>query len=145
MSISTLVMPLVSSLALSSLALAASAAAPAAAPAGSPLSSAGTLAGMFGSLILVIGLILLCAWLLKRMGSLQSNGSNLLRVRASLSVGLKERVVLVEAAGETLLLGVSPGGVTCLHRFDAPLPAEASTPNAFAQVLQKQLGLGARA
>jgi flagellar protein FliO/FliZ len=117
----------------------------AAAPAtAAPIASVGTLAGMFGSLLLVIGLILLCAWLLKRMGGLQSGGGGLLKVRASLSVGLKERVVLVEAGGETLLLGVSPGGVNCLHRFDAPLPAEASAHGAFAQVLQKQLGLGGR-
>lgn len=120
-------------------------AAPAAATAPSPVASFGTLAGMFGSLLLVIGLILVCAWLLKRMGSLQSSGGSLLKVRASLSVGLKERVVLVEAAGETLLLGVSPGGVTCLHRFEAPLPAEASQAPGFAQLLHKQLGLGPRA
>lgn len=100
---------------------------------------------MFGSLLLVIGLILLCAWMLKRIGGLQSSGGSLLKIRASLAVGVKERVVLVEAAGETLLLGVSPGGVSCLHRFEAPLPAEASSPNGFASVLQKQLGLGARA
>ena len=125
--------------------LGASAATPAAGlPAGSPVASFGTLAGMFGSLLLVIGLILVCAWLLQRMGSLQAGGSGLLKVRASLGVGLKERVVLVEAAGETLLLGVSPGGVTCLHRFEAPLPAEATQQAGFAQLLHKQLGLGPR-
>lgn len=125
--------------------LGATAATPAVAvPAGAPVASIGTLAGMFGSLLLVIGLILLCAWLLKRMGNLQAGGNGVLKVRASLSVGLKERVVLVEAAGETLLLGVSPGGIHCLHRFDAPLPAEAGQPNGFAALLQKQLGLGAR-
>jgi flagellar protein FliO/FliZ len=109
-----------------------------------PVASISTLAGMAGSLLLVIGLILLCAWLLKRLGGLQAGGGDLLRVRASLGVGLKERVVLVEAAGETLLLGVSPGGVTCLHRFDGPLPESAARPAGFAQLLQKQLGGGTR-
>lgn len=115
------------------------------APSPAPVASFGTLVGMAGSLLLVIGLILLCAWLLKRMGSLQAGRSGVLKLRASLAVGMKERVVLIEAAGETLLLGVSPGGVTCLHRFDAPVPSEATAPGAFAQLLHKQLGLGPRA
>ncbi len=126
--------------------LASAAAAPAAsAPAPASIASFGTLVGMAGSLLLVIGLILLCAWLLKRMGSLQAGGSGVLKLRASLAVGMKERVVLVEAAGETLLLGVSPGGVTCLHRFEGPVPAETNAPAGFAQLLHKQLGLGPRA
>ena len=125
--------------------LASAAAVPAAsAPAPASVASFGTLVGMAGSLLLVIGLILLCAWLLKRMGNLQAGGSGVLKLRASLAVGMKERVVLVEAAGETLLLGVSPGGVTCLHRFDAPVPSETAAPGAFAQLLHKQLGLGPR-
>jgi flagellar protein FliO/FliZ len=126
--------------------LASAAAAPAAsAPAPASVASFGTLVGMAGSLLLVIGLILLCAWLLKRMGNLQAGGGGVLKLRASLAVGMKERVVLIEAAGETLLLGVSPGGVTCLHRFDAPVPSEAAAPGAFAQLLHTQLGLGPRA
>ena len=126
--------------------LASAAAAPAAsAPAPASVASFGTLVGMAGSLLLVIGLILLCAWLLKRMGSLQAGGSGVLKLRASLAVGMKERVELVEAAGETLLLGVSPGGVTCLHRFEGPVAGDVSASSGFAQLLHKQLGLGPRA
>jgi len=97
---------------------------------------------MVVSLLVVLGIILVSAWLLRRMPGLGQQGSGLLKVRATLSVGLKERVVLVEAAGETLLLGVSPGGVHCLHRFDAPLPAQppSNLESGFAALLAKRLG-----
>lgn len=125
-------------------------AAPATVAAGSTgpasLATASTLGGMLLSLFVVIGIILICAWLLRRMTGLGHAGNDLLRVRATLAVGMKERLLLVEAGGETLLLGVSPAGIRRLHRFDAPLPepAPGAPAGGFAGLLaQRMRGTGA--
>lgn len=39
----------------------------------------------------------------------------------SLALGTRERAVMVEVAGQQLLLGVTPGQVTTLHVFDVPV------------------------
>lgn len=125
-------------------------AAPATVAAGSTgpasLATASTLGGMLLSLVVVIGIILACAWLLRRMTGIAHTGNEQLRVRASLAVGMKERLLLVEAGGETLLLGVSPAGIRRLHRFDAPLPepAPSAASGGFAGLLSQHLrGSGA--
>jgi flagellar protein FliO/FliZ len=100
----------------------------------------GSIAGLLVSLLLVIGIILVAAWLLRRLPGMGGHGgSGLLRVRASLPLGMKERVVLVEAAGETLLLGVTAGGIRCLHRFDEPLPPQSQSEGGFAQLLAERI------
>ena len=45
-----------------------------------------------------------------------------LKLVASLNVGVKERVVVVEVNGQQLLLGVSAGGISTLHVLPEPLP-----------------------
>lgn len=99
--------------------------------------------GALVGLILVLGLILGLAWLLKRMPGLgvglRPNES--LRVVSSLSVGAKERLLVVEVGGEQLLVGVSAGGINTLHRLAEPLPpppAAQPLPN-FAELLAKRL------
>lgn len=87
----------------------------------SPLSGP-SLLGSLLALILVLGLILGLAWLLRRLpGHGQSAGGGL-RAIASLSIGAKERLLVVEVGGEQLLIGVSPGGVSLLHKLPQPLP-----------------------
>lgn len=120
-------------------------AAPATVAAGSTgpasLATASTLGGMLLSLVVVIGIILACAWLLRRMTGFGHAGNDLLRVRATLAVGMKERLLLVEAGGETLLLGVTPAGIRRLHRFESPLPepAPGTAAAGFAGLLSQHL------
>ncbi|GAB2798584.1 hypothetical protein GCM10027040_26660 [Halomonas shantousis] len=76
------------------------------------------------SLVIIIGVILLCAWLLKRIGPGRMHGSQHLRVVASTAVGQRERVVIVEVEDSWLVLGVGGGQVNALHRLDVPPPAE---------------------
>ncbi|MGH8113155.1 MAG: flagellar biosynthetic protein FliO [Rhodanobacteraceae bacterium] len=72
------------------------------------------------ALAAVIGVVLVLAWLARRMQRSGLRGSATLRSRASLMVGAHERVLLVEAAGQFLLLGVTPSQVRLLHRYEAP-------------------------
>ena len=127
--------------ALAALAVATTPVAKAAVPAAHAPSSPG-LAGAFFALLLVLGLILGLAWLLKRMpgAGLGIRPSEQLRVVSMLSVGAKERVMVIEVGKEQLLIGVTAGGITALHTLPEPLvvaPAPA-LPN-FAELLAKRL------
>lgn len=104
---------------------------------------------MFGAvlaLLAVLALIVGLGWLLKRMPGSGFRPAEGMRVVASLNVGAKERVVVVEVNGEQLLLGVTAGGINTLHRLPEPLPTPPparlpdlkNLPN-FAQLLQQRL------
>lgn len=104
--------------------------------------------GIFGALVallLVIALILGLAWLLKRMPGSGFRQNDQLRLVASTAVGAKERLVVVEVAGQQLLLGVTAGGITRLHTLPEPLP-DAAVPQmsqfgkVFAERLAQSLG-----
>lgn len=105
-------------------------------PAASAPSSAGTAASAVLALLLVVGLILLLAWLAKRMPGLTGATHPGLRVLGSVALGPRDRVVLVEVGETQLLVGVGAGGPRTLHTLDAPLPVPAPiAPSPFAQVL----------
>ena len=67
--------------------------------------------GVVLSLALVIGFIFAAAWVVRRMPLGLSRGNGPLKVLAALPLGPRERLVLVEARGEELLIAVSPAGV----------------------------------
>lgn len=73
--------------------------------------------GMIGVLVLIIGL----AWVFKRMGGLQTSMGKELRIVGGLSMGARERVVLVQVGEKQLLLGVAPGRVQTLYELEQPI------------------------
>lgn len=70
-----------------------------------------------GGLLLILCLILGGAWLFKRYGHLPMGGKGVIKVLGGVSVGARERVVLIEVDNTRLLLGVAPGHVRTLHRL----------------------------
>lgn len=80
------------------------------------------LPGVAVSLGLVVALIVVAAWLLRRspLGAFaRANGP--LKVVATLPLGPKERLILVESEGARLLLGVAPSGIFTLNEPSAPV------------------------
>jgi flagellar protein FliO/FliZ len=69
------------------------------------------LSGVVLSLVLVVGFIFAAAWIVRRMPLGLGRGNGPLKVLAALPLGPRERLVLVEARGEELLIAVSPAGV----------------------------------
>jgi flagellar protein FliO/FliZ len=71
-----------------------------------------------GQLILgfavVIALLFVSLWFLKRLSAPRGQAAGLLRVIAGTAVGPRERVVIVEVSGTWLVLGVAPGQVNTL-------------------------------
>jgi len=107
-------------------------------PAGSALAQVSTTLG--GILLL----ILLTAWLFRRLRfAPQVRNGKLLNLPASCQVGQRERVVVVEVDNTWLVLGVTAQHVTPLHSLPAPPhhnePAEAAQLVDFRQLIQKIL------
>ena len=77
-------------------------------------------------LLLVLGLIVAIAWVLKRSGRFQMAAGGGLRILGGLSMGTRERVVLLQVGDTQLLVGVAPGRVQTLHILDKPLGSTGS-------------------
>ena len=75
---------------------------------------------MILSLLMVLALIIICAFVLKRF-NLAQQGVSQLKVITSLSLGSKERVVVIQAGEQQLLLGVTAQQVTLIERLAEPL------------------------
>lgn len=76
------------------------------------------------SLLLVLGVVALVAWLLKRVQLPQQGAGRQLKVVSSIAVGQRERVVVVEIQDTWLVLGVAAGQVQTLHT----LPRQGGAP-----------------
>ena len=109
----------------------------AAAPAASALTNniannplnASYLAQLVVGLLVVILCIVALAWFAKRFGRLQTSSDGALQMLGGMSMGARERIVLVQVGDKQLLLGVAPGQINTLHVLDEPVqtPAARST------------------
>ena len=93
-------------------------------------------------LLLVIGLIFLLVWLLRRVQQLKPRGGQVIKLLSSQALGPRDRLVLVQVGNEQILLGLSAGRITPLHVLKEPVhlaDAEQATPE-FAQRLMELLG-----
>ena len=69
--------------------------------------------------VLVLALLGAAAWGVRRLQGHVAGPRAGLRVEASLALGGKERLLIVEVEGERLLLGAGAGGVRTLSRLAA--------------------------
>ncbi|QEW05467.1 flagellar biosynthetic protein FliO [Nitrincola iocasae] len=105
---------------------------------GDPMSITSVLQLVLG-LALVLGTIFLIAWLLRKVTLLPGQHRKL-RVVAALSLGNRERAVLVQVGDEQLLLGVAQGQVSLLKSFDQPvIELESGQNSAFSKKLSQYL------
>lgn len=89
-----------------------------------PAVSSGNIMQIIFSLLLVLAAIVLVAWLLKRMNIVQQGSGYPLKVLGGVSVGQRERIVLVEVKDTWLVVGVGPGQIRTLHTLPkAEIPA----------------------
>jgi flagellar protein FliO/FliZ len=80
-----------------------------------PAFAFGELLKLVVALGVTIGLFYALALFMKRMQVGTGRSGNLITVLAALPLGGKEKLWVVEVAGEKLLVGTSPGNVSCLH------------------------------
>jgi flagellar protein FliO/FliZ len=89
-----------------------------------PASSAGSLLQTIFALVFVLALLIGLAWFMKRYGPKVMGGNSKMRVVSSLSLGGRERIVLVEVADQWIVVGASPGRVNAL----ATMPRQEGEP-----------------
>jgi len=70
---------------------------------------------MVMGLVVVVALILGLAWVLKKYGRLPVNNQVEMKILGGLSLGTREKALLVQVEGQRFLLGVAPGRVNTLH------------------------------
>src|SRR4051812_22491474 len=70
---------------------------------------------------LVLALIFVAAWLMRRLRGFGKTGTGTLDILAELPLSQKERAVLIRVGTQQVLLGVAPGRVTTLHVLDEPV------------------------
>ena len=75
---------------------------------------------MLMPLILVLGLIVLAAKFLQHLQKTRQNNTSVMNIQAAISVGPRERVVLLKVADQWLVLGVAPGQVNILLTLPEP-------------------------
>lgn len=75
---------------------------------------------MIMSLIIVLGVIFFLAFIVKRLKITPASQKNIRSV-ANLSIGPKERVVIVEVNDEQFMIGVTSQNVNLLHKLDKPI------------------------
>lgn len=83
-------------------------------PASNGPGAAGLLQTIF-ALLLVLGLLIGLAWLLKRYGPKPGGGLANLRVVGALNLGGRERIMVVEVGDQWIVVGAAPGRVNALH------------------------------
>lgn len=70
------------------------------------------------SFLVVIGLILALAWLMRRTGRFGSKNTRILKIVDSLSLGMREKIILVEVNDINIVVGIAPGHIRALHVFE---------------------------
>lgn len=84
------------------------------------------LQALFG-LLVVLGIMAGAAWLLKRFNPVKPGQAGQVRIVGGVSVGSRERVVVVEVADQWIVVGVAPGSVNALStlpRQELPAPGQ---------------------
>lgn len=80
---------------------------------------------VLGGLAMVLALVAALAWLVRRLNGARIAGARNLRLVAGISLGSRERILVVEVGEVQLVVGVAPGRVQALHVLDRPLPGTA--------------------
>lgn len=75
------------------------------------------------SLVLVLVIIFFSAWMLRRFGRYPGVADGQLKVLGALSVGQRERILLLQVGDEQILVGVTSSRISKLHNLENPIVA----------------------
>ncbi|CAN5235652.1 N/A [soil metagenome] len=80
-------------------------------------SSAGSLFQVLFGLVVVLALMAAAAWMLKRFGMAKNNIGTSVKIVGGISVGSRERILVVEVADQWIVVGVTPGRISTLSNM----------------------------
>jgi len=94
------------------------------------------------SLVLILIIIFVSAWLLKRFSAFSGISGSHLKVISALGVGQREKILIVQVGEEQLLLGITTTQITLLHKLEEKLEPASPAPvfnSAFSKRLQEAM------
>ncbi|MBI3529260.1 MAG: flagellar biosynthetic protein FliO [Betaproteobacteria bacterium] len=104
---------------------------------------AGSVLQVLLGLAVVLGMVFVAAWAIRRFNPNVAPGSSALRIVAGTAVGNRERVLLLEVNDTWLVVGVAPGRVSQIHSMPRPdnyqVARAPGAPNGFAVWLKQTL------
>lgn len=95
------------------------------------------------ALIAVLAMIFALGWLVKKVSQGSGMASGQMKVVASMALGTRERLAVVDIAGTQILIGVAPGRISSLHTFDQTVIEVGKKPTEdFSQKLKEIMSQG---
>lgn len=76
------------------------------------------------SLGIIIVLILFCAYAVRKVNFARVRSDNAIKIVASLSLGAREKLVLIQIGGQQILFSMTPGAINKIVSFDEPVVSE---------------------
>jgi flagellar protein FliO/FliZ len=106
----------------------------------SPVNTGAMLETLLG-LVLVLACIAFLAWLLRRTGRFNSSGGGEMKIIAGLSLGPRERAILLQVGEKQILVGVTAQQIQTLHVLEQPINTskEQTDSSSFADRLQQMM------
>lgn len=89
----------------------------------------GELVRVLLSLIAIVALIFVAGWLSRRLQARTTPGGRRLRCVETMAVGARDRLMIVDADGKRLLIGMGQGGMRTLHVYEGVAPAPEASPS----------------
>jgi len=73
------------------------------------------------SLGIIVVLIVSCAYAIRKVSFTQLRSDHAIKIVASLSLGAREKLVLIQIGGQQILLSMTPGEINRIITFDEPV------------------------
>ncbi len=77
--------------------------------------SAGDMLHWAIGLLIVLAIFFFCVWGMRKLNGIAVSGAEKMRVVGGLSLGIREKVILLQVGKKQLVLGVTPGRIDTLH------------------------------
>ncbi len=84
---------------------------------------------ILSSFVAVILFILVIAWLMKKSGRFGASGNKAISIVSSMSLGMREKIVVVNVEGVNIVVGVAPGQIRTLYVLGESPSEEEITPD----------------
>jgi len=77
--------------------------------------SAGDMLHWGVGLLVVLAVFFFCVWGMRKLSGISVGGAEKMRIVGGLSLGMREKVILLQVGKKQLILGVTPGRIDALH------------------------------
>ena len=95
------------------------------------------------SFLAVVAFIFLLAWFMRKTGRFGSGAGQAIKIVSTLSLGMREKIMVLNIGGTNIVVGVAPGQIRTLHVLDSELDINKESagsnfnPKGFKQLLDR--------